>query len=811
MRQPRRLSPEQYSLAGRILEQVRGLEGEALDRAIAEACGAEAAVMDLVRDLLAKAGPGSFLDEPALGEEFVIEQAEHLAESADLVGAELGGCRLVRLVREGACGAVYEGVQERPRRTVAVKVLHGALHSRHIRRRFEDESEILGRLEHANIARIHRAGVTPDGRLPFIVMEYVRDARPITAYVRETGLPRGGAIGLFLRVCDAVAYGHRHGIIHRDLKPDNLLVDGDGNPKVIDFGIARLVRSDADQEATHTRQGQLLGTLQYMSPEQCGGPGERPDTRTDVYSLGMVLHEILTGRTPYDVSGLPVHEAVRRILQGSRSSSALAGIPHDLALIVRKSIEPDRSRRYESVGELADDLQRWLENRPVRARPPGTLYSLRKYAHRHRTLTAAMLAIGTAVVGAAVVSTLFALDATQRRKEAERATEFARSALAEQRAVAEMMLDIMQTSIGESESVSKGSLLAGAERYLDERRISDPGTEASLREYLGAGFLTRTETRQALRHVEEALRIRRATGQRDEALAECLLLNARAHMVAGNPERVRELLREMLGVRRSVLGPDHMRSADEVLTNSVWVYLPDEPEGRAAIAALEAERARTPGDAEPATHFADPRPLAPAFEDRFGGPGLDPAWIETSTDAAPEWTIGAAGLVLERMNLTPGVTGEVVLRRSFPPVGDFHLAFEVRWSQAAVFDCGSVIVCLVGHDENEMLRVGFGDGWNDWYGRLVSHFYRTQPPRASSAVTPIHSMPLVGHAAFDVVRRGSLTTVYRDGREFHVHATTEPLDAIELRFAAREEWDGRRTGRYAPMGVRMIRLEGAAP
>ncbi len=217
---------------------------------------------------------------------------------------QIGSYRIERIIASGGMGIVYQAVQDKPRRDVAVKVIRQSIVSRSSLQRFEYESQILARLRHPGIAQIYEAGVHADGdgQVPFFAMEFVPDARPITGYVEDESVPTRARLELFAAACDAVHHGHQNGVIHRDLKPANILVDGEGRIKIIDFGVARSTNEDARAVSMHTSAGQLIGTLSYMSPEQTSGEPDAIDTRSDIYSLGVVLYEMLAGHLPYEVS-----------------------------------------------------------------------------------------------------------------------------------------------------------------------------------------------------------------------------------------------------------------------------------------------------------------------------------------------------------------------------------------------------------------------------------------------------------------------------------------------------------------------------
>src|SRR5262245_36892375 len=316
-------------------------------------------------------------------------------------------------------GAVYEAEQDRPRRPVALKVVRPGFASPALPKRLAHEAQILARLHHPGIAQIYEAGVAEDGQ-PFFAMECIR-GRPLDEYANRQGLDLAARAGLVARVADAVQHAHDRGVIHRDLKPANILVDEAGQPKVLDFGVARVIDADLLTAAGLTRTGQLLGTPNYMSPEQVTGDPAAIDRRADVYALGVILFELAAHRLPYQLENRPLAEVARLILEQDppRLGSLDPELRGDVETIVAKALEKDSARRYPSASALAADLRRWLAHEPILARPPSALYHLRKFARRHTGLVGGVAATVVALVLGLVGTILFAVGEARQRGLAE--------------------------------------------------------------------------------------------------------------------------------------------------------------------------------------------------------------------------------------------------------------------------------------------------------------------------------------------------------------------------------------------------------
>lgn len=323
-----------------------------------------------------------------------------------LIGHRVGHFEVRAVIAVGGMGTVYEAVQDQPHRVVALKVMNQRASPAALKR-FQYEAEILGRLRHAHVAQVYEAGVHTEGAwaVPYFALEFVPDATPLNEYVVRAQLSTRQRLELFVKVCEAVHHGHQQGVIHRDLKPGNILVDVAGEPKVIDFGIARATDADLALTTQHTAVGALVGTIQYMSPEQCDGDAGGVDTRSDVYSLGVVLYELLTGMLPYDASTGTIYAATRVIReQAPRPPSTLdRKLKGNLETIVLKALAKDREQRYASAAELAQDVRRYLEGEPIAARPPTVWTRVVRWAIRRpraaTSLVCTMLIVGT--IGAA--------------------------------------------------------------------------------------------------------------------------------------------------------------------------------------------------------------------------------------------------------------------------------------------------------------------------------------------------------------------------------------------------------------------------
>ncbi len=378
------------------------------------------------------------------------------------VPKQVGDYDVMAEVGRGGMGVVYKARHRGLRRLAALKmVLAGEFTSPAQAARFRLEAELAARVQHPNIAQVYEVGIADDGR-PFFAMEFIHGL-PLDEYANRHGLDLAARVALVARVCDAVHHAHDQGVIHRDLKPANILVEEDGQPKVLDFGVARATNADLLTAAGLTGTGQLLGTPNYMSPEQVAADPAAVDRRADVYALGVILFELAAHRLPFRLEDRPLAEAARLILEQDppRLGSIDPELRGDVETIVAKALEKDAARRYPSAADLAADLRRWLAHEPILARPPSALYHLRKFARRHTALVGGVVATGVALVLGLVGTILFAVGEARQRREAE---QNAQAAIAEKR---EAMFQTYRARLSAATAAISAHDVADAARQLE--------------------------------------------------------------------------------------------------------------------------------------------------------------------------------------------------------------------------------------------------------------------------------------------------------------------------------------------------------
>ncbi len=545
------MTPERWTRVKEVFGAA--LERRTRDRAalVADACGDDDEVrLEVERLLDQHTRATAFLEIPAAAH----TPSDPVSSTTPGSGCpdRIGPYRVLEALGEGGMGTVYLAEQDHPRRTVALKVLRGGAASESTIRRFEHEAQALARLQHPGIAQVYEAGTSGSGpdRRPYFAMELVR-GRPLTEFAERHALGIRRRIELLIQVAEAVQHAHIKGVIHRDLKPANILVVEEeeterrrdeetknssliahrssrlAQPKVLDFGVARLTDSDLRVTTHRTGAGQLVGTIPYMSPEQVAGDPLGVDTRSDVYALGVILFELLTRRLPHDVENKSLAEAARVIQDSapSRLSRADRSLRGDLETIAGKALEKDKHRRYQSAADFAGDLRRYLASEPILARPPTTFYQLRKFAARNRVLVTAA-AVVAAVLFAGVVGVTIQWD--RARAEARRARAAEEEALSR--------LNTAGTAIGLMVDFTEGELanLPGATRA--RLKLAEQSRDQVLRLAVGDEAARRMRQIVAYAHQrvgEVKLVMGRVTEARDSFRAS---VAARETDLATNPD-----------------------------------------------------------------------------------------------------------------------------------------------------------------------------------------------------------------------------------------------------------------------------------
>ena len=418
-------------------------------------------------------------------------------------GVMIGPYRLINVIGEGGFGVVYRAEQDKPRRTVALKLVRAGLAGERDLKRFELEAEVLGRLQHPGIAQVYNAGTvpTPTGPQPYFAMEYV-DGVPLNEHARRANLGTRERLELVARIADAVQHAHSKGVIHRDLKPGNILVTADGTAKVLDFGVARLTDHDMQTATMHTDIGVVVGTVPYMSPEQAAGDPTDLDTRSDVYALGVIAYELLVGRLPHDLAKKLVHEALRIIREEepTRLSVHNKTLRGDVETIVGKALEKEKPRRYQTASDLAADIRRYLHDEPITARPASAGYQLSKFARRNRGLVAGVGAAFLLLV-AGVVGTSLAL---QRALRAEDGLSTQLTRTEEARAEAERQRTVAQESAAIAEREARVARAVTA--FLTDDVLASAAPAASDREGRGKDITIRQALDAAAIRIDAAAR-----------------------------------------------------------------------------------------------------------------------------------------------------------------------------------------------------------------------------------------------------------------------------------------------------------------
>jgi eukaryotic-like serine/threonine-protein kinase len=491
-----------------------------------------------------------------------------------IAGTVIGPYQLRQVLGHGGMGEVWLADQKQPvQRRVAVKLIKAGMDTREVVARFESERQALALMNHPAIAKVFDGGSTPEGR-PYFVMEYVIGA-PITTYCDQHKLTTRQRLTLFVRVCEGVQHAHQKAILHRDLKPSNIIVgeiDGVPAPKIIDFGVAKATAQRLTADSMFTLVGAIIGTPGYMSPEQADSGGADVDTRTDVYSLGVVLYELLVGALPLDFSSTPLDQVPRKLREedAPRPSTklrtlaehspgqskaaaqnrgadapALAGqLRGDLDAIALKALEKDRARRYATPAELAADIGRYLRNEPVQARPASAWYRTRKYIRRHRVAAGVTATAAVLLVAFAVTQTIELRRVRLERDRADRVTEFMTG-----------MFKVSDPSEARGNDIRAREILDKASQQIDTGLAKDPELQAQMMAVMGNVYMSLGLYSKSESLLGRAIAIRRrALGPDNPDTLKSMYELAIVLNEDSKYSEADKLARETIDVQRRVLG-----------------------------------------------------------------------------------------------------------------------------------------------------------------------------------------------------------------------------------------------------------------
>jgi tetratricopeptide (TPR) repeat protein len=511
-------------------------------------------------------------------------------------GMAIGRYHLLQKIGEGGMGEVWLAEQKEPVwRRVALKLVKAGMDTREVVARFQSERQALALMDHPAIAKVFDAGATPQGA-PYFVMEYVAGV-PITAYCDNHRLNTRDRLELFMRVCEGVQHAHQKAIMHRDLKPSNILVtevDGHPAPKIIDFGVAKALTQKLTADTMFTRVGALVGTPEYMSPEQANSSGEDIDTRTDVYSLGIIFYELLAGAPPLELRKVAFEEFLRRLreddppkpstrirTQDAATTTELARkrqteppalvkqMRGDLDSIALKALEKDRARRYGSPSDFALDIARYLNNEPVLAVAPSVAYRARKFARRYRVALVTACAFALVLIAAAVISIRQSIRANREAAVAQAVNDFLQNDMLAQASAANQS----GPSAKPDPDLKVRTALDRAAQRITGKFDKQPEVEAAIRDTIGQTYVDLGLYPEARKQLERALELdRRVLGEKDPKT-----LNAMAHVgqIATNQGRYVEaekILNRALELQRRVLGPEHRATLNSMNSLGLVYY-----------------------------------------------------------------------------------------------------------------------------------------------------------------------------------------------------------------------------------------------
>ena len=507
----------------------------------------------------------------------------------------IGNYRVIQKLGEGGMGEVYEAEQIKPiQRRVALKIIKWGMDTKQVIARFESERQALALMDHPNIAKVYDAGATEKGR-PFFVMECVKGI-PIADYCNTHRLNNRQRLDLFVKICEGIQHAHQKGIIHRDIKASNILVTIQDNkpiPKIIDFGVSKAIAQRLTEQTLFTEMGQLIGTPEYMSPEQAEMTGLDIDTRTDVYSLGVLLYELLVGVLPFPSEDLrsagldeirkkireiePPKPSTRLTIPGFDTNHAAESHQTELSLlskqlkgeldwITMKAIAKDRTQRYASASELAADIQRHMKNEPVAAGPPSAIYRMKKYVRRHRVGVAAAALVVLALIIGITGTSLGLLKAVKAEKRARQEAETAQQ-------VSDFLVglfDVSDPSEAKGNTITAREILDKGANKIEKELLEQPRIQARLMETIGRVYRNLGLYDMAESILERSLSIKRKFyGDENLEVASGLHTLAVLYDTQGRFQEAESFFRQSLDIKQKVLGQDHPEVAKSL--NSIAV------------------------------------------------------------------------------------------------------------------------------------------------------------------------------------------------------------------------------------------------
>ncbi len=597
------MTPSQHERLSELFLEARRLPADKQPAFVDATAGSDPELRARLERMLSQEDAG-LLDQPVMrvdpGSSLLEGITHDVLEAEQSVPQTIGPYDVLGVLGTGGMSIVYRARQRQPERVVALKILRPSLLTRGALRRFHFEAQTLARLRHPNIAQIYDAGAIEDvdEPRPYFAMELVEGA-PLTH--ARASLERNERLDRILQACDAVAYAHQKGVLHRDLKPSNILVDGEGSVRVLDFGVARALVGARETHTHATRAGQLIGTLAYMSPEQVSGDIDDLDTRSDLYALGVLAYELLTGHLPYDLERVGLARAARIISETvprpmSTRDMRLRG---DLEIVVAKALEKDRAARYPSVSAFADDLRRVLRNEPILARRPSVSYQVRKFVARNRGFSLMVAVTGLALIVGATLATWGMVSANERRIEAEQALARAvdaeevagarlvesqaaqeRSALAAKVAseVSRFLMKVLSnadpTTHPERAAALRGILEDAEGQIRDGRFDASSRVKAALMRIVGRAYVNLDRLDAGERNLRDAISLY----EEDDVRPVGKILSARSELTRllwrrGQHEQAAQLAEETYAQRIQTDGPDHHRTLQ--IANRLAVYYTD--------------------------------------------------------------------------------------------------------------------------------------------------------------------------------------------------------------------------------------------